>query len=777
MPDPVQLPNEVLQGLGLWPPPPAPPPIDSSLAGMSQDQQIAPAPDVQPAPAPMPVPAPIQAATPAPDQLPPPVTSLPSDTGPGQPPAAPSKDFTVPTTAFGHATVPVPTPQGQPQRPAKPQTFEQGMAAAQAQERAAEGQQKQAIAQTTDVQAQSDAANLAAVKANDAEQKRIAADVRAAQDEKNKIYAEKQLDIDARKKELDSYKVDQGKYWNDLGVGRHIGWYIAMAMSGLGDALQGKSGPNPVIQMLQDKIHQNIQLQMDKRDQMRAALGDARVEQDRWDKFSDNKIAQRLARQGEADRELARQLSISAAQAADPIHRANGLKEAAQVDAQGAQKQQEAVKMAADHQYQMGQLGIAGENLRIARHAEDRATAIANAEYGPGGYKEQEIGIKNNAELLKERADQRKAMQEGAVGNPTTREPFLDKKGLEMRKQAEDLKTRALSDPANAAKLNAQADALREEANATHAFVIHDKEDRRKVLDNVKYGQDTVDTAAKMKKFLQSDPSSWDRSEWAGFQTELGNVLGDKAKALGANASSREFQALAEHVLTIDPQSIYQRTFDKGKMIAQLDHLIAATQRDVNSELGSRMVPEKWVPTSPDMKPEKPLTKDEKSIKSLSQKSQGGLPDSGLIAPILSTIPGMNPAGIGKDEAKALSTLGEGAANQDLKAIEKLSDLAGKAPRESVRIAAINALSTPYALRLPDVQEMLSNIDTSSEDVPDSVRAAARAALNKANELYREQQAAPKAGPYSNTNPGYSPQDLVNRFHRINTPTLPGAAQ
>lgn len=717
---PFPLPNEVLQGLGLAPPMPAPPPIppvDASLEGMPQEQ---PAPPVEP-----------------PQDLVPPV--LPSAGAAPPSPDVPPKEFNVSPAAFGSQNPPAlsgPT-AGQPQRPAKPQTFDQQVADQQGRERAAEGQQKQAIGQASEAQAQQDAGNLAAVQKNAADQKVIADQLKQQQDEYNKTYAQKQSEIDARKKELDNYKVDQNKYWNDLGVGRHIGWYIAMAMSGLGEALQGKSGPNPVIQMLQDKIHTNIQGQMDQRDQLRARLGDSRVEQDRYEKFSANKQAQLLAREGEADRELARQLQVSAASAADPLHRANALKEAAIVDEQGAAKQQQSIKMAADHDMQVKNLGIAGGHLALARHAEDRATAIANAEYGPGGFKEQEIGIKNNVELRKEQADAKKAQQEGAVGNPTTGKPLLDKQGIEMRDQAKDLETRATRDPARAQELTKQAQAMREQAD-THAFVVHDKEDRRKVMDNMKYGQDTVDTAAKMKRFLQQDPSTFDRAEWAGFQTELGSVIADKAKALGANASSREFEALAKHLITMDPSSLYERSFDKGKMIAQLDHLIAATRRDVNSELKSRLITDSWQPTSPDENPIAPPTKEQEALSSLKAPTQGGIPVSPMATVMAATNPEMGPTGTSKNEATALAALATRTANGDEAAREELANLASTAPRESVRTAALAAMDQAIAAR------------------------KARAYT---------------AGSYDNTTPDYSPLGLINRFHRTTTPTLPGVSR
>lgn len=723
---PYPLPDEVLQGLGI-PPQYSPPPFDASLAG---------APQMDAGPPPMPAPAPIAQDMAPPAELPPPATALPSAGPQGPTPDAAPKEFNVAPAAFGaQQPPPLSGPNaGQAPRPAKPQTFDQQMADQQNRERTAEGEQKQAIGAAYQAQSTQDAGNLAAVQKTQADQKVIADQIKANQDDYTKIYAQKQSDIDARKKELDNYKVDQNKYWNDLGVGRHIGWYIAMAMSGLGDALQGKSGPNPVIQMLQDKVHDNIKGQIDQRDQLRAKLGDARVEQDRYEKFSANKQAQLLAREGEADRELARQLQISAAQSADPMHRANAMKEAALVDEQGAQKQQTAIKLAADHDAQMKAQAIAGGHLALARHAEDRATALFNAEYGPGGYKEQEIGIKNNAELRKEQADAKKARAEGAAFNPITREPFLDQKGVEMRNQAKALEDRAKADPANAPQLLQQAKAMREEA-LTNVAVIGDKEDRRKVVEGVKYAQDTVDTAAKMKRFLQQDPSLWDRSEWAAFQTDLGSTVADIAKTLGANASSREFEALTKHMITMDPESLTSRTFDKGKMLAQLDHLIASTKRGVNTSLGARGIHDTWQPSSPDENPIAPPSKEERSLSSLKAPTQSGLPDNSMLAAPLAAIhPEMNPKATSKDEGAALAALGARAADGDQSAITILTDLSTTAPR-------------------------------------DSVRAAAAAAMEKA--IADRKQREYHAGTYDNTTPDYSPAGLISRFHRTATPTLP----
>jgi len=305
--------------------------------------------------------APPPVVTPPPVQADQPPLQLPSAAAPqpAQPPA-PSKDFHVPVAAIDGPGTPKPV---KPAAPPRPMTPEQGFAAAAQQRQAAEQNQEAAVQQQADAMAPKNAEDLAAAQAHKEQADAIAADQKRYQDAHDKELATSQARIASDNQALDSYKVDQNKYWKDAGVGTHIGWYIAMAMSGLGDALQGKSGPNPVIQMLQDKMHQSVVAQVDARDQLKEKRGRDLEAKGEVEQGFASRNAEILRRDGANDRAFANALALAAAKSADPIQQANAAKMIADLRASSADKQEAAVKDQASYAVQKQQLAISGGQL------------------------------------------------------------------------------------------------------------------------------------------------------------------------------------------------------------------------------------------------------------------------------------------------------------------------------------------------------------------------------------------------------------------------------
>jgi len=347
------IPDYLQQGLGL------PPPVDDSLAGAPDPYgglhpAVAQALGFTPQ---QPVPLP-QAPPTQPLQLP-----SAAEPQPQQSPA-PSRDFHVPAAAIDGPGTPKPP---KPAAPPKPMTPEQGFAAAGAARQAAEQGAEAAVQQQAQAMAPKNAEDLAAAQAHKEQADAIAADQKRYQDEHDKAYATSQAQIAADNKALDSYKVDQGKYWKDAGIGTHIGWYIAMAMSGLGDAMQGKSGPNPVIQMLQDKMHQSVVAQVDARDQLKEKRGRNLEAKGEVEQGFASRNAEILRRDGANDRAFANALALAAAKSADPIQQAQAAKLIADLRLQSADKQEAAAKDQASYAVQKQQNAIAGGHLAETR--------------------------------------------------------------------------------------------------------------------------------------------------------------------------------------------------------------------------------------------------------------------------------------------------------------------------------------------------------------------------------------------------------------------------
>jgi hypothetical protein len=340
------LPPAVVQGMG-WAPPPGPPPDAGAPA---------PPPELPQAPA-----------------------ALPSSSGPrgpavGPPPGTPAApDFRVPASAFGGGkppaapTPPAGSPPGRPAAPARPQTFDQRMTGLEQREDAATAAGQQAID-----------AGVAADKAHNAaaaevyqkydQQIQANADARKAENEQwAKIYATNEAKLDADRKQIESWKFNRNKFMDDLGVGGQVSWGIGAILAGIGNALQGIKGENPVIQMLQQNIHDANEQQMKDRDNLVQKLG-----MDRQTGLDAQ--AYHATRQAEIDKQdglaltaLSKQLEESALKTADQASQARGLQASAELKTKANALLQSNIQLRSQHQMQAEQNAIAGGHLALAQ--------------------------------------------------------------------------------------------------------------------------------------------------------------------------------------------------------------------------------------------------------------------------------------------------------------------------------------------------------------------------------------------------------------------------
>lgn len=301
---------------------------------------------------------------------PPPVAPPPpsSDTSPAErPPSVPGAagDYQVPVSAIGKNRA-SPPQAGQPRAP-RPMSPDQQLAQVDQRQAQADQASAQAIGDQSSVAQTQGAAELANYQAHDAEAKRIEAQRQAQQQEYTKTHAEKQAYVDSTLKSLDNYKIDQNKYWNDAGVGQHIGWYIAMALTGLGQALNKQNGPNPVIQMLQDKMHQSVVAQMDERDQLKERNARAEHALDKYDQYSQSREAQINLLDARNDKVLANSLLTTAAKYKSAQAQANAKSQAAQLMQDSVAKAQKSAEFAASYDTQKKQLAVSQANLGISQ--------------------------------------------------------------------------------------------------------------------------------------------------------------------------------------------------------------------------------------------------------------------------------------------------------------------------------------------------------------------------------------------------------------------------
>ena len=105
---------------------------------------------------------------------------------------------------------------------------------------------------------------------------KIIADRNAAEIENQKVYdAQQRVNqqrIDqgvaratAAVNAADNYKIDPNRFYANMSTGKTVGVYVMAALAGIGDALQHKSGPNPVLQQLDAAIAKDAEQQVDER--------------------------------------------------------------------------------------------------------------------------------------------------------------------------------------------------------------------------------------------------------------------------------------------------------------------------------------------------------------------------------------------------------------------------------------------------------------------------------------------------------------------------------
>lgn len=436
-----------------------PPPFDSSLAGAPSPADAIidgalhpdiaqayglvapPAPPAAPAPGPDPTPAP---SFPAPGPAGPPTTAdadpatpptpiPPFDAalsgappGPGAeppviqpaglPPGVPDPTPTAaaPPPLLGEAPAaavpaaqPVPKAAPPPARrpaPAGVPSGKQLQAEARATQAAAEQAGARAIAEQEQVARAKAAEDYAAYQQHAANTAQIEEQRKALADDIAKARAQKQTYAETTLREAESFKVDRNKFAREMGLGDTLGWGIAAALSAVGQALARQGGPNPVIQMLQQRMHDAVVAQMEERDRLKARNVAATHELDKFDAFSKNRLAQTDLLDARNDRWLAQQLALSGAKIADPKARAEAQKEFARLLESSAEKAQKAADTAVGHELQAGSLSVSRfRALEEQRH--NIATELdRDKQRDLEAYKLAVAGKNEEAKLVRERA-------------------------------------------------------------------------------------------------------------------------------------------------------------------------------------------------------------------------------------------------------------------------------------------------------------------------------------------------------------------------------------
>lgn len=245
-------------------------------------------------------------------------------------------------------------------------------AAGEQQAQAVEGQRGTAQQQSDLESAQ--LGNIAAIKAQgviDANAERQRADAERAQ--RAQGLADKRVAIDKLTKAETDYKIDDNRRWNNLSTGRKILAGISVALSGLGDALMKRSGPNAALGIIQDAIRDDVGAQVRERDQLGKRIGMARNSLDDYQRETGTMLdAHKLKLAEEHDR-VAEQVDATAAMYGSPAAKLRGQmisdelrKTAAGIRASTAENVFNRDEKRKEDARQQQSIGIAGANAATA---------------------------------------------------------------------------------------------------------------------------------------------------------------------------------------------------------------------------------------------------------------------------------------------------------------------------------------------------------------------------------------------------------------------------
>jgi len=198
-----------------------------------------------------------------------------------------------------------------------------------------------------------------------------------------------------------------------------------------------------------------------------------------------------------------------------------------------------------------------------------------------------------------QKSEVEKKIAEQGVVDPSTGSLILTPEGQKKFADAEkaEAAARAAKDQAQAQKLNDYAGQLRDSARINDvAFGVNKEsaQEAMKVLKNTQNLTNDIDTA---KQMLERGPDAWNREEWAQLKVGLQNVKINYATTIGERLSVRALEAL-DDVLSVDTDSVFSRSVDKGKALAALKTLNTELIQKGNVALRGAGIKTTWNPAT-----------------------------------------------------------------------------------------------------------------------------------------------------------------------------------
>jgi hypothetical protein len=440
-------------------------------------------------------------------------------------------------------------------------------------------QQLEAAKAEADAASAEHRAKATALEAGIAEQQRMQAELDKSQNERRAVAEDKQRTVDALAKQAEDYKFDHGRFWSNSSTGQKIGWLVSVALSGIGDAFNHVNRPNPVLEMLQQRIKQDVDEQFAARDQLRQKAANAEHSLDRYNTLTKDIAAQKSAAMGQAQILVGKQMELAALKQADPQLQAAGMAKAAAFKQAGYNSLQEAQQRAVDNKFKEQQLSLSRGQLGLG-YAQLNQSARFHQDELDEKKREFDLRLAEAAEKARAAGDEKsaklaEAQAKDGIYDARTARPLVQPEGKPLLDQADklDLAAEKATDPAQQQQLRAQAAAKRAEAATQHGFRSPEAKELREVISA---GQTVVDVLAETRKAVEAGPSSFDREQWADIKARFKAAKIRYAESLGVKPGPKEMEAL-DDIFGGDPAKMTDRWANKGKMVAA----VSALERDV----------------------------------------------------------------------------------------------------------------------------------------------------------------------------------------------------
>ena len=412
--------------------------------------------------------------------------------------------------------------------------------------------------------------------------------------------------INAKQAAIDSAIDAYGKTPLDRTSDHPILNAIGILMAGAGQGLaRNYTGQNPAVAALDKALDAKVQLQLDqmkvgqqKVGLMRDSLGQLQQNFTNQNALYDGLKAAAIQKAINTGDVMAAQLKSQQAITNWQTQRAQMVDQMAQLKAGAVDKQHAADKAQQD----------AANAARHEHFEEGLQARAANREDAQLDFEKKKWNDQLDAAKLaaqasgnKAQVDQIDKVRNEGVFDPRTGTGMLDSNGRAKMAQADRLEVAArTASPSDAATWRAQAQALRQDAQANNVYTIKDPADRKEVRDNISANQGLVDVIQDIKNTLAAGPSGFDRDAWAGLKTKFEVAKADYIAAHGGKLTSREMDAVGD-AFSADPDSFWSREVNTGKMNSSLDALKTYAVADATRALKTHGIQDQWQPRALDV--------------------------------------------------------------------------------------------------------------------------------------------------------------------------------